>query len=67
MVGPCGGFYSLGVTGAIFIHVLLFKENSKIELAAMEKKGTVNPYQWTAMFSTIIGRSTLVEVMLDEK
>ena len=66
-VGPYGGLHSLGVTGATFIRILLFRENNRNKLTAMEKEGAVNPYQWAAIFSAIIGPSTLVEVMVEEK
>ena len=46
---------------------LLFGENNRDGLTAMEKEGTVNTYQWASIFSAIIGPSTLVDVMVDEK
>ena len=43
MVRPCGGFYSLGVSGTTSIHVSLFRQNHRHKPTAVEKVGTVNP------------------------
>ena len=42
MVRPCGGFYSLGVSGSTSIHISLFRQNHRHKPTAAEKVGTVN-------------------------